>query len=596
MTKILNMSSENKSVNRWQMSVDREQSVDKRIAIFFITEGGQKLARKIAEFYSDSHIMKFNSSGAAHEIPLLWQSAQSLVFVMALGIVVRAIAPYLKDKKTDPAVVVLDEKGQFVISLLSGHLGGANALAQEIAAHLGAQAVITTASDVLGKVALDVWAAENNLYVEDYEKLKRLSARIVNGERIKVHTECLFHPGRMPDEFVLAGPEETPDLIITSNVTDGDILTLRPKNLFMGIGCNRGTSKEEIKEMAAQVLEDEKLSTNSLHCAASIDLKKDETGLIDFADDEGLQLEFFTRDELNSAVSDYGINPSEAVMAATGAAAVAEPAAILAAKKRFQSSTKKEKGERNISDRKGRIYVVGIGPGGSDHITPAAQKAIRDADVIVGYKTYLDLIQSLIKDKEIMSSGMRQEVDRCSRAVDIAAEGKAVAVICSGDPGIYAMAGLVFEVLSGQESAVSGQEIYVEVIPGIPALSACAMHDFASISLSDLLTPWEVIIKRLEAAASADFVIVIYNPKSKGRPDNIDKARDIIMKYRPETTPVGIVKAATRSNETIVITDLKNMLDQEIDMQSTVIIGNSQTFLWNKRMVTPRGYGNKYKI
>ncbi|MEW6601576.1 MAG: precorrin-3B C(17)-methyltransferase [Nitrospirota bacterium] len=277
--------------------------------------------------------------------------------------------------------------------------------------------------------------------------------------------------------------------------------------------------------------------------------------------------------------------------------------------------SKGKKGECNISDSKGRVYVVGIGPGGPDHITPAATKAIKDADIIVGYKTYLDLIQDLITDKEVMSSGMRQEVDRCAKAVELAQSGKTVAVICSGDPGIYAMAGLVFEVLSRQQSAVSGQlndppltkggqgGVIVEIIPGIPALSACAsrlgaplMHDFASISLSDLLTPWELIEKRLEAAAYADFVIVIYNPKSKGRPDHIAKAREIILKHRSPDTPVGIVKGATRENETVAVTDLQNMLNQEIDMQSTVIIGNSNTFIWNDRMVTPRGYDRKYKI
>jgi precorrin-3B C17-methyltransferase len=222
----------------------------------------------------------------------------------------------------------------------------------------------------------------------------------------------------------------------------------------------------------------------------------------------------------------------------------------------------------------------------------------------VGYKTYLDLIPDLIKDKEIMSSGMRQEVDRCSKAVEIAREGKTVAVICSGDPGIYAMAGLVFEVLSvGARHAVPLQDVDIEIIPGIPALNASAsrlgaplMHDFASISLSDLLTPWELITRRLDAAASSDFVIVIYNPKSKGRPDNINKARDIILKHRPADTPVGIVKAATRDNETVTVTDLENMLDNEIDMLSTVIVGNSQTYVWNGRMVTPRGYSGKYDI
>jgi precorrin-3B C17-methyltransferase len=212
-------------------------------------------------------------------------------------------------------------------------------------------------------------------------------------------------------------------------------------------------------------------------------------------------------------------------------------------------------------------------------------------------------VQDLIRDKEVMSSGMRQEVERCSKAVELAAEGKSVAVICSGDPGIYAMAGLVFEIISGQGSGVRGQNIEIKVVPGIPALSASAarlgaplMHDFASISLSDLLTPWEVIENRLEAAASADFVIVIYNPKSKGRQEHIKKARDIILKSRPGKTPVGIVRSATRENESIMITDLENMPDNEIDMQSTVIIGNSQTFVWENWMVTPRGYSGKYKI
>ncbi|MBI5665547.1 MAG: precorrin-3B C(17)-methyltransferase [Nitrospirae bacterium] len=262
-----------------------------------------------------------------------------------------------------------------------------------------------------------------------------------------------------------------------------------------------------------------------------------------------------------------------------------------------------------MSNRKGKINVVGIGPGSPDHITPAAKKAIQDADIIVGYKTYLDLIQDLIKEKKVMSSGMRQEVDRCAKAVELAQDGKTVAVICSGDPGIYAMAGLVFEIVFGQQKVVGARravplpQVDIEIIPGIPALSACAsrlgaplMHDFASISLSDLLTPWELIEKRLEAAASADFVIVIYNPKSKGRQDHIKKARDIILKHRSPETPVGIVTGASRENETVAVTDLQNMLDNEIDMQSTVIIGNTNTFTWQGRMVTPRGYSTKYKI
>ena len=220
----------------------------------------------------------------------------------------------------------------------------------------------------------------------------------------------------------------------------------------------------------------------------------------------------------------------------------------------------------------------------------------------------------MIEDAEVLSSGMRREVDRCEKAIDLALDGNKVAVICSGDPGIYAMAGLVLEIAKGKmypeklrngAGSAEGQDNFppIEVIPGVSALNASAarlgaplMHDFASVSMSDLLTPWELIEKRLEAAASADFVIVIYNPKSKGRQEHIGKARDIILKFRSPDTPVGIVKAATRDDEKIVITDLNRMLENEIDMQSTVIIGNSKTFTWEGRMITPRGYGSKYTL
>ncbi len=193
---------------------------------------------------------------------------------------------------------------------------------------------------------------------------------------------------------------------------------------------------------------------------------------------------------------------------------------------------------------------------------------------------------------------MMKEVDRCGRAIDLAAGGRTVSLVCGGDPGIYAMAGLVFEVVRSSE-----QDISVEVVPGIAALNACAsrlgaplMHDFAAISLSDLLTPWEVIEKRLIAASAADFVMVIYNPKSKKRTAQIIKAREILLSHRSPETPVGIVTAATRADETVVLTTLGAMLEAEIGMQSTVIVGNSNTYRWQDLMVTPRGYESKYKL
>lgn len=215
---------------------------------------------------------------------------------------------------------------------------------------------------------------------------------------------------------------------------------------------------------------------------------------------------------------------------------------------------------------------------------------------MVGYRTYLDLIPTLLENKQVQSSQMMQEVDRCAEALALATGGRDVALVCGGDPGIYAMAGLIYELAAGMAAPPA-----IEVIPGIAALNACAarlgaplMHDFCAVSLSDLLTPWALIEKRLTAAAMADFVIVIYNPKSKKRDWQIGRARDLILAHRSGTTPVGIVTAATREGERVAITSLERMADGEITMQSTVIVGNSGTYAANGVMVTPRGYRGKY--
>lgn len=246
----------------------------------------------------------------------------------------------------------------------------------------------------------------------------------------------------------------------------------------------------------------------------------------------------------------------------------------------------------------GTLFVVGTGPGAVKQMTLAACEVLKNAEVIIGYSTYLELIPDFLQGKEVISSEMMKEVDRCRTALTMAESGKNVALVSGGDPGIYAMAGLVYEMAKETASACK-----IEIIPGLAAINSCAsrlgaplMHDFAAISLSDLLTPWEVIEKRLEAAAMADFVTAIYNPRSKRRTDQIVRARDIYLAHRAPTTPVGIVTAATRDNETIVVTTLEKMLECEIGMQSTVIIGNSQTYTWNDLMVTPRGYSKKYQL
>ena len=238
------------------------------------------------------------------------------------------------------------------------------------------------------------------------------------------------------------------------------------------------------------------------------------------------------------------------------------------------------------------IYVIGIGPGCRDLMTQEAISAMEDAEVIVGYKTYIKLVEDFIKDKEVVQNGMRKEVDRCQDAIDIAKTGKKVAVISSGDAGIYGMAGLILELITKQEL-----DIPVKVVPGVTAsigaaavLGAPIMHDFCHISLSDLMTPWEVIEKRLRLAAEADFVICLYNPRSKGRSEHLANAFKIMGEFIDGSTPVGIVKDVGREDQEKFICTFDTMDFERVDMTTMVIIGNKSTYIHDDLMITPRGY------
>ncbi|WP_309862374.1 precorrin-3B C(17)-methyltransferase [Desmospora profundinema] len=250
----------------------------------------------------------------------------------------------------------------------------------------------------------------------------------------------------------------------------------------------------------------------------------------------------------------------------------------------------------------GKLLVIGFGPGHFDHMSGRARQAIGESDVIVGYNTYVDLIRGLLTDQEIVRTGMTEEVSRAQEAVRLAEEGKKVAVISSGDAGVYGMAGLVYEVLI-EKGWHPDTGVEVEVIPGISAIQSCAsllgspvMHDACTISLSDHLTPWETIARRIEAAAVADFVIALYNPKSGRRTRQIVETQRILLEHRAADTPVGLIKSAYREREHVVLTTLERMLEHDIGMLTTVIIGNSSTFVHHGLMITPRGYQRKYTL
>ncbi len=256
------------------------------------------------------------------------------------------------------------------------------------------------------------------------------------------------------------------------------------------------------------------------------------------------------------------------------------------------------------------MYIVGIGPGAPEHLSHRAIQVLELVDAVAGYTTYIDLIRPLIQGKQIISTAMQKEVDRVAAALDLALAGQSCAVVSSGDPGVYAMAGLVLEMcrerdiaIVGSDEAAHANRLVVEVVPGIPALCSGASllgapltHDFAAVSLSDLLTPWDTIAARLDAAARADFVIVLYNPRSRRRADHLERAQQIILAHRDPLTPVGIVTGAMRDNQRVTLTTLDNLHRAEVDMQTTVFVGNSTTFAYDGFMVTPRGYAKKYNI
>lgn len=254
------------------------------------------------------------------------------------------------------------------------------------------------------------------------------------------------------------------------------------------------------------------------------------------------------------------------------------------------------------TENRGILYIVGIGPGGKEHLTVKAIRAIESSQVVVGYTGYIKLLSDMVDGKDVFSTGMTKEVDRCKFAIEMALSGKRVSLVCSGDSGVYAMAGLVLELVSRTYQSFE-ERAMLEIVPGVPAfvaasalLGAPLMHDFASISLSDRLTSWDMIQKRLIHASEGDFIIVLYNPKSKGRKEHLEKALKVVRQYRSSETPVGVVRNAMREGEEIILTKLSRIPYEKVDMNSLLIIGNSETYRWKDYMITPRGYSKKYEI
>ena len=536
-----------------------------------------------------------------------FSSADALIFWCAAGIAVRCIAPCLTHKSQDPAVLVLDERGKHCISLLSGHMGGANALAGTVSALCGAEPVITTGTDTEHRFSVDEFARCNGLVVTDWEKAKRISAKVLAGETLTIGSgmkkeqycpvEGLEEQNWKEGEFL-----SNADVWITPRrITAPDqVLQLIPRNLTVGIGCRKGTELSALHAALDRFMEQTGLDRRGICQITSIDRKKEEQGLVDLASDLGVPFVTYTSEELLQAPGEYpssefvreitGVDNvcqrSAMLGAGDGAAVIAEKTVVDGITMAAAAGVLKKSG-----NARGIVYAVGIGPGEPEQMTPQAEAALLRSDLIVGYKTYVDQIRPVFPDKEYKVSGMRQELLRIREALEEARKGKTVAVISSGDASVYGMGGLLWE-LSEQYDDVD-----VECVAGITAalsggavLGAPLGHDFTCVSLSDLLTPWDLIRKRLEMAAEGDFVIALYNPSSRTRQHRYEEACRILLEHRPGNTVCGWCRNIGRQGEEWKVCTLKELQQQPVDMLTTVFIGNSRTRVIRGRMVTPRGY------
>ncbi|MEM9541615.1 MAG: precorrin-3B C(17)-methyltransferase [Cyanobacteria bacterium P01_E01_bin.42] len=559
----------------------------------------------------------------------IWQDYKAFVFVLAAGAVTRLIAPLLRDKRTDPAILVLDEEGKFVISLCGGHQGGGDALTRLIAETIGATPIITGASHSLNLPGIDIlglpfgWKKGTG----DWTGISAAIAKQYPVEVIQEAGSILWQNALPPQHPFHFEGEIAPKGRIWIGFTQRSFspqadfakVQWHPRVLWVGIGCERGTPRELIDRGIQTVFKRNHLAEEAIAGIATIDIKADETGILELCQERNFPLLTFSSEELKTVNVP---TPSDIVQREVGTPSVAEAASLISHQSPVTShqlgesvnrllvkkQVYKEEGvkgavtiavslaETEYTGRIGKLFLVGTGPGALEQMTHAARSAIASADVIIGYSLYLDLIAPLQRPGQIIESfPITREEERAKRAIALANWGLSVAVVSSGDCGIYGMAGLVMEKL--KETGWDGKTPLLQVFPGITALQAAAsrvgsplMHDFCAISLSDLLTPWEVICKRLQAAAMGDFVTVLYNPRSRQRQEQIVQAQQIFLEYRQDNTPVALVKSAYRPEESIQLTTLEQMLQFPIDMLTAVIIGNCSTYQYEDWLITPRGY------
>ncbi|MFB8271335.1 precorrin-3B C(17)-methyltransferase [Streptomyces sp. NPDC055955] len=516
---------------------------------------------------------------------------EQVVCFLATGAVVRLVAPLLRDKHVDPGVVCVDEAGRFAVSLLGGHEGGANALAREVAAVLEAEPVVTTATDAVDVPGLDTLG----LPVEG--DLAGVTRAVLDGEPVSLHAELAYPLPALP-ENVAPGQGAAHTIRVSDRAVepaDREVV-VRPPSLVVGVGASKGAPVDEVLGLVRDTLRDAGLSPLSVARLATVDAKAGEPGIVGAAEQLGVPVVTYGAETLAGVAVP---NPSDAPLDAVGTPSVAEAAALVAGGELLVPKRKSVRADGKPAMAtcavvrtapRGRLAVVGLGPGARDLVTPRARDELRAASVLVGLDQYVDQIRDLLRPgTRILESGLGAEEERARTAVAEARKGQAVALIGSGDAGVYAMASPAL--------AEASDDIDVVGVPGVTAALAAAAilgaplgHDHVSISLSDLHTPWEVIERRVRAAAEADIVVTFYNPRSRGRDWQLPKALGLLAEHREPGTPVGVVRNASRVDESSRLTTLGELDPAWVDMMTVVTVGNTATRRIAGRMVTPRGY------
>jgi cobalt-precorrin 5A hydrolase / precorrin-3B C17-methyltransferase len=560
-------------------------------AIFILGPTAMPLAQTIkaqggGRIWGPSHVEGVDEfyAKATDAIGYAFLKQQPIVGICAAAILIRAVAPFLKNKFEEAAVVAVAEDGSSVVPLLGGH-HGANQIARDIAGVVDGHAAITTASDVIYGMAYD--EAAFGLVLGNPEHVKSATAARLRGEEVFRHNTIYDRAG------------------------DDRNIIYYPKVLTVGIGCERGTSVEEVQELVRSTFAAHKLSRKAVACFASIELKEDEAALLALPD-----MTYFSADELK-AQSNRITSPSAYVEDTVGTPSVAEAAALAAAGDEASLLVPKTKSKRATiaiaeaaepiltlrGKQRGVVSVVGIGPGDRTLRSPQATFALATASDWVGYDLYLDLAADIKTSQTEHRFPLGGEEARCRHAIELAKQGKHVALVCSGDAAIYAMAALVYELIDREPCRVA-----VEVHPGISAFQmasakAGAMigHDFCCISLSDLLTPWETIVQRVQAAAQGDFVVAFYNPRSLKRVDQIVKAFEILRPHRSADTPVVLASNLGRPDEHVRILTFSEFKPEDVDMLTLVMVGSSQSKAFKRGdgqtyAYTPRGYAKKMDL